>query len=197
MASSERPGDGEGAVIEAGGGRVRAAISPEPLVPEAVRARVSTPGAGAVVLFVGTVRRGNRGREVAELAYEAYAEMAAEEMARVASEAWERFGLERVDVVHRVGRLAPGDMAVAVGASAEHRDAAFEATRWAMKELKRRAPIWKRESYVDGSSEWLGEEGPGDRPSPTNGAGEGRGAGDGEEGGRDRRGTREKGEKVR
>lgn len=197
MASPERPGDGEGAVIEAEGGRVRAAISPDSLVPEAVRARVSTAGAGAVVLFVGTVRRRNREREVAELAYEAYAEMAAEEMARVGGEAWERFGLERVDVVHRVGRLAPGDMAVAVGASAEHRDAAFEATRWAMKELKRRAPIWKRESYVDGSSEWLGEEGPGAPPSPTNGAGEGRGAGDGGAGGRDRKGTREKGEKVR
>lgn len=197
MASSERPGDGEPAVIEAEGGRVRAAISPEPLVPEEVRARVSAPGAGAVVLFVGTVRRRNRGREVAELAYEAYAEMAAEEMARVGSDALERFGLERVDVVHRVGRLAPGDMAVAVGASAEHRDAAFEASRWAMKELKRRAPIWKRESYVDGSSEWLGEEGPGARPASTNAAGEDRGAGDGEEGGRGRRGTREKGEKVR
>lgn len=197
MAASDRAGDADGAVIEAEDGGVRAAISPGPLAPEEVRARVSAPGAGAVVLFVGTVRRMNRGREVAELAYEAYAEMAAEEMARVGSEARERFGLERMDVVHRVGRLVPGDMAVAVGASAEHRDAAFESTRWAMRELKRRAPIWKRETYVDGSSEWLGEEGPGALSSSPNGAGESPGAGDGEVSGRGRQGTKEKGEKVR
>lgn len=196
MAPSGGPGDGVGAVIEAGDDRVRAAISPEPLVPEAVRARVSAPGAGAVVLFVGTVRRMNRGREVAELAYEAYAEMAAEEMARVASEARERFGLERVEVVHRVGRLAPGDMAVAVGASAEHRDAAFESTRWTMQELKRRAPIWKRETYGDGSSDWLGEEGPGGRSSSTNGAGGEGGGGDGEEADPGPGVARQKGEKV-
>lgn len=196
MASPGGTGDGEGAVVEGREGRVRAAISPDPLVPEAVRARVSAPGAGAVVLFVGTVRRTNRGREVAELAYEAYADMAAEEMARVGSEARERFGLERVEAVHRVGRLAPGDMAVAVGASAEHRDAAFEATRWTMRELKRRAPIWKRETYVDGSSEWLGEEAPEARSPSTNGAGEARGAGDGEEAGPGRGRTTEKGERV-
>lgn len=161
---------GQGAVREADGGLVRAEISPEALRPEAARARVAVPGAGAVVLFVGTVRRDNRGREVAELAYEAYAEMAVEELARVGSEARGRFGLDRVDAVHRVGRLVPGDLAVAVAASARHRGPAFEATRWAMEELKRRVPIWKRESYVDGSTEWLGDGEPGPASRSTGGS---------------------------
>lgn len=158
MAGPDRAGGGSGgAVRTSGDDRVRAEISPDPLRPEESRARASAPPAGAVVLFVGTVRPRNRGRRVTGLAYEAYAEMAAEELVRVGDEARRRFGLERLDAVHRVGRLAPGDDAVAVAASAEHRGAAFEATRWVMEELKRRVPIWKQESYVDGTSEWLGD----------------------------------------
>lgn len=149
---------GAGAVQAADGGRVRAEISPTPLRPEGARDRVSATSAGAVVLFVGTVRRTNRDREVVELAYEAYAAMAAEELARVGAEARERFGLERVDAVHRVGKLAPGDPAVAVAVSSGHREAAFDGTRWLMSELKRRVPIWKRETYADGTTEWLGED---------------------------------------
>lgn len=158
MAGSGNGAPLEGAVREAAGGRVRAEISPEPLQPGAARERVGDEAAGAVVLFVGTVRRRNRDRDVAELTYEAYAEMAAEELARIATEARERHGLERVDAVHRVGRLVPGEAAVAVAASSGHREAAFEGTRWLMEELKRRAPIWKHEVYADGSSEWLGDE---------------------------------------
>lgn len=155
---------------------MRAEITPEPLRPEEARGRVSDVAAGAVVLFVGTVRRRNRERAVTELAYEAYADMAAEELLRVAGEARDRFGLDRVDAVHRVGRLAPGDEAVAVAASSGHRAAAFEGTRWLMEELKRRVPIWKRETYADGSSEWLGgqeAQAPG-APARAEEAGEGR-----------------------
>lgn len=151
-------GNGGGAVRGRDGGRVRAEISPEPLRPQEARERVAEVEAGALVLFVGTVRRSNRDREVTGLAYEAYAEMAAEELARVGEEARRRFELERVDAVHRTGRLVPGDAAVAVAVSAGHRGPAFEAARWVMEELKRRVPIWKRETYADGSSEWLGEE---------------------------------------
>lgn len=163
MTASQDGRPREGAIREAEGGRVRAEITAEPLRPEAARERVADESAGAVVLFVGTVRRRNRDRDVAELTYEAYGEMAAEELARLATEARERHGLERVDAVHRVGRLVPGEPAVAVAASSGHREAAFEGTRWLMEELKRRAPIWKHEVYADGSSEWLGEEdhGPG------------------------------------
>lgn len=162
-------GDGRGAVHRSDGDRVRAEISPEALRPEEARRRAAEPGAGAVVLFVGTVRRRNRDREVTALEYEAYGEMAAEELGRVGREARERFGLLRVEAVHRVGRLVPGDAAVAVAASSEHRAAAFEGARWLMDELKRRVPIWKRESYEDGSSEWLGGEAarPADAPSET------------------------------
>lgn len=159
MAPGARRGEaGRGVVETSDAGRVRAEISPETLRPEEARSRVGETAAGAVVLFVGTVRRSNRGREVVALAYEAYAAMAAEELARVGAEARERFGLERVDAVHRVGELAPGDAAVAVAVSSGHREAAFEAARWTMSELKRRVPIWKRETYADGTSEWLGED---------------------------------------
>lgn len=173
-ADREPRGDGRRAVRTSGDERVRVEITPEALRPEDGRTRASEVGAGAVVLFVGTVRRTNRGREVVELAYEAYAAMAAEELARVGEEARTRFGLERLDAVHRVGRLAPGDAAVAVTASAEHRGPAFEATAWVMSELKRRVPIWKRESYADGSVAWLGE----DEHGPTGSAGDGDGEGE-------------------
>lgn len=165
-----RDDGGPGAVETADGGRVRAEISPEALRPEDVREWVAETAAGAVVLFVGTVRRTNRGREVIELAYEAYAAMAVEELARVGAEARERFGLERVDAVHRVGTLAPGEAAVAVAVSSGHREAAFDAARWTMSELKRRVPIWKRESYADGTSEWLGEDAKGAPPPSGDGA---------------------------
>lgn len=157
-AGAGRGEDAEGAVETSDADRVRAEISPETLRPEEARSRVGATDAGAVVLFVGTVRRTNRGREVVELAYEAYAAMAAEELARVGAEARERFGLERVDAVHRVGKLGPGEPAVAVAVSSGHREAAFDAVRWMMSELKRRVPIWKRETYADGTSEWLGED---------------------------------------
>ena len=129
-------------------------ISRAPIDPGSF-AEASDDGAGASVTFLGTVRaHGDDGRAVAGLAYEAYEPMAVAEFERIAAEARERFGARQVAIVHRVGDVAVGDIAVAVVATAEHRAAAFDACRYAIDEVKRRAPIWKCERYADGKAAW-------------------------------------------
>jgi molybdopterin synthase catalytic subunit len=110
---------------------------------------------GAVVTFEGRVRDHNEGRAVRGLAYEAYAELAEAEGVRIIEEARSRFEIARVLCVHRVGELALGELAVWVGVSAAHRDAAFAACRYVIDEVKSRVPIWKHERYVGGETEWL------------------------------------------
>ncbi|MBO9664151.1 molybdenum cofactor biosynthesis protein MoaE [Dokdonella sp.] len=111
--------------------------------------------AGAYASFEGWVRNHNDGRAVLRLDYQAYAPLAADEGEAILAEAAGRFAVREVRCVHRVGRLAIGDLAVWVGASADHRDAAFAACRWIIDEVKRRVPIWKNEHYADGESGWL------------------------------------------
>lgn len=121
----------------------------------ALRAALESASAGAVVCFEGTVRDHNEGRAVLRLAYQAYSELAAREGAAIVAEARAQFPIERVQCVHRVGELAIGDAAVWVGVSAAHRGAAFDACRYVIDETKKRVPIWKKELYADGESEWL------------------------------------------
>ena len=110
---------------------------------------------GAVVVFEGRVRDHNEGRAVRGLAYEAYAKLAESEGARIIEEACSRFEIVQVLCVHRIGELSLGELAVWVGVSAAHRDAAFAACRYVIDEVKARVPIWKREHYVGGEAEWL------------------------------------------
>ncbi len=113
------------------------------------------PDEGASVTFLGVVRdRARDGRTVVALSYEAYESMACGEFERIEAEARERFGDIRLSIVHAVGDLAVGEIAVAVTATAGHRGAAFESCRYAIDELKRRAPIWKKERYADGNEAW-------------------------------------------
>ena len=130
-------------------------LSGEPLAPPALRAALDDPAAGAVVCFEGVVRNHNAGRAVVRLAYQSYESLALAEGERIVEEARERFGLARIHCVHRVGELEIGELAVWVGASAAHRDAAYAASRYVIDEVKRRVPIWKKEYYGDGESEWL------------------------------------------
>ena len=130
------------------------ALSPEPLDIAALIAAVADPDHGATASFVGTTRREGGLREVAELRYEAYEELAIAEMAAVAAEARARFGA-RVAVAHRVGVVGVGEASVAVAASAGHRGAAFAACRHVIDELKARAPIWKQTAYADGAASWM------------------------------------------
>jgi molybdopterin synthase catalytic subunit len=111
---------------------------------------------GGVATFLGTVREdAGDGRRVSALWYEAHEPMAIREFERIAAEARSRFGDVGIAIVHRVGRLGIGEVSVAVLAAARHRAAAFDACRYAIDELKRRAPIWKKEQYAEGGGEWI------------------------------------------
>lgn len=133
----------------------RFALAGQPFDIEPLRASLLRAEAGAYASFEGMVRDHHEGRAVAGLHYEAYAALAEAEGERILAEACERFAGVRVRCVHRVGELAVGDLAVWVGASAPHRDAAFAACRYVIDETKARVPIWKRERYADGRQEWL------------------------------------------
>ena len=123
-----------------------------------LRAALLAHGAGAYASFEGWVRDHNEGRAVAGLAYEAYAALAEAEGERVLDEARAKFAIVEVACVHRVGELALGELAVWVGVSAAHRDAAFAACRYVIDEVKSRVPIWKRERYAEGEAQWLHPE---------------------------------------
>lgn len=125
-------------------------LSDEPLDVGAVVARVSGPGMGGIVTFVGAVRDNARGREIEHLDYEAYPGMAEREMEKIASEASRRWEGVRIAIAHRAGHLVIGDIAVVVVAAAPHRAEAFEACRYAIDTLKETVPIWKREVATDG-----------------------------------------------
>jgi molybdopterin synthase catalytic subunit len=122
-----------------------------------VVAAVARPEAGALVTFVGTVRNENGGLPVTRLEYQAYASMAAKEMARIGAELSERIPGARLAVLHRVGSLAVGDAAVICAASTPHRAEAFEACRLLIDLIKARVPIWKRE-HGPGGPYWVGWE---------------------------------------
>ena len=121
----------------------------------ALQAALRDPRAGACASFEGWVRDHNDGRPVEGLHYEAYMELAQAEGAAILEEALRRFDLVDAACVHRTGDLAVGELAVWVGASAAHRDAAFAACRWIIDEVKARVPIWKRERYAGGQADWL------------------------------------------
>jgi molybdopterin synthase catalytic subunit len=117
--------------------------------------RIARRGDGGIVTFLGVVRDdAPDGRPVRALWYEAHDAMAVAEFGAIASEARERFGDVRMAMVHRIGELGVGEISVAVLAAAAHRSSAFDACRYAIDQLKRRAPIWKKELYADGSGEW-------------------------------------------
>jgi MoaE-MoaD fusion protein len=124
--------------------RIHVRVSPEPLEPAAVTARVSDPRAGAIVSFLGVTR------EVPALEYEAYAQMAERKLLEIVAAAAERHDLCSAAVEHRIGTVSLSEPSVVVAASAPHRDAAFAGAREIIDNLKAQAPIWKREA-----GEWV------------------------------------------
>ncbi|HEY9384197.1 MAG TPA: molybdenum cofactor biosynthesis protein MoaE [Gemmatimonadales bacterium] len=120
----------------------------------ALVAEVAGPERGGVASFVGLVRDHHGGRKVSALAYSAYEPMAEAICAEIIAEAASRWPV-RVALRHRLGELTIGEAAVAVAAAGNHRDEAFAACRYVIEELKRRVPIWKRETYEDGTVEWV------------------------------------------
>jgi molybdopterin synthase catalytic subunit len=141
-------------------------LSPDPLDPSALQAAMRDPRAGACATFEGWVRVRNEGRDVRALVYEAYGPLAEKEGVRILAEARDRFGLLDAVCVHRIGALAPGDLAIWVGATAEHRGAAFDACRSIVDQIKARVPIWKREGYADGGTGWINSAASGGGASP-------------------------------
>jgi len=115
--------------------------------------------AGACVTFEGRVRARNGGRAVRALDYETYAPLARKEGDRILAEARRRFSITKAVCVHRTGSLGLGDVAVWVGVTAGHRRAAFEACRYIIDQTKARLPIWKREHYAGGATEWINAAG--------------------------------------
>jgi molybdopterin synthase catalytic subunit len=118
---------------------------------EAVRSDQS----GAVVLFLGTVREMTNGRRTVALDYDAYPQMAEAKLSELETEARNRWPVDRLELVHRLGHLELGDVSVAVAVSCPHRHQAFEAARFLIDELKIRVPVWKKENWEDGTTEWV------------------------------------------
>jgi len=130
-------------------------LTESPIDASAVMAAVRSPAAGAVVLFLGTVRGTTEGRATRLLEYEAFAPMARQTLGELENEARRRWPLVDCAIVHRLGELAVGEPSVAIAASAAHREPAFEAAQWLIDQIKQVVPIWKNEHWADGASQWV------------------------------------------
>ncbi len=130
-------------------------LTPEPIDSARVLATVSSTHAGAVLLFLGTVRDTTADRHTESLDYECYLDMARNKLAELEAEARRRWPLIECALVHRLGHMLPGEASVAVAVSSPHRQAAFEAGKWLIDTLKEVVPIWKRENWADGTHEWV------------------------------------------
>lgn len=133
-------------------------IQSEPIDTFALTNEVGDLDAGAVVLFVGTTRRMTGEKETVKLEYDCYRPMAEAELTMLRNQAMQRWPLKCCGIVHRIGVVENGQASVAVAVSSPHRVQAFEAAQWVMDTLKRNVPIWKREQWTDGSTEWVHPE---------------------------------------
>lgn len=135
-------------------------LTHEPIDYQALTESVRSNHAGAVVLFLGTVREMTHGRQTVALDYEAYPEMAEAKLAELLAAARAKWPIVEVAIVHRLGHLGLGDVSVAVAVSTPHRHQAFEAGQYLIDRLKEVVPIWKKENWSDGTTEWVhpGEE---------------------------------------
>ena len=139
-------------------------VSHDPIEVGNLTSHVAAPAAGAVVVFLGTVRdhspaRGDQPAKtgVSHLEYEAYDDVVVTKIGEIVAEARDRWSVVRVAAVHRVGELAVGEVSVGVAVSSAHREDAFLAARYVIDELKHRAPIWKKEHW-DGGAQWVRED---------------------------------------
>ena len=118
---------------------------------------VTDPEAGAIATFIGTTRNNNEGRTVIALDYDGYTQMAEKELARIGDEAKKRWQICRMAIVHRLGPVQITEASVVIAVSSGHRDAAFAACRFAIEEIKRTVPIWKKEVF-EGGEVWIGTQ---------------------------------------
>ena len=146
-------GDEVALIPPVSGGAFR--VTDQPLSLDTAVAEVADERAGAIATFTGTVRRQSRGREVTQLEYEAYTEMAEDVMAQLAHDLQKRYELCAVAIHHRVGTLGIGEASVVIAVSAPHRQDALAACKDAIDRLKETVPLWKKEVY-EGGEEWIG-----------------------------------------
>jgi molybdopterin synthase catalytic subunit len=134
---------------------MRTALVRRAIDATAVLREAASTSNGAGILFVGTVRETSDGRPVTGITYRAYEPMAERVLQAIADEAGGRFGTTDIVIEHRLGRLALGEISVAIAVAHPHRAEAYDASRYIIEQLKRRVPIWKLEEYVDGTREWV------------------------------------------
>ena len=130
-------------------------ITQEPILLEKFFSFTANPACGAVATFAGIVRNHDHGCAVMKLYYECYPPMANKMMGELIRRARERWPVDEIRALHRVGELQIGEAAVAIAVSAAHRDEAFLACRFMIEGIKREAPIWKKQIFHDGSGEWV------------------------------------------
>ena len=130
-------------------------LQESPLDPGGAATFLYTPDAGGVDLFIGTTRRWTDGKETLKLEYECYPAMARAEIERLLEEAQARWPIQRACVLHRLGEVPVAEASVIIGVATAHRAEAFAATRYLIDTLKQQVPIWKREVYTDGETEWV------------------------------------------
>jgi len=130
-------------------------LTKEPIDTAEVLKNVQSSRAGAVVLFLGTTREITGNRRTTSLDYECYSEMASAKLKELEVEATQRWGVQECIIVHRLGKLCIGEASVAVAVSTAHRQDAFEAGKWLIDTIKEVVPIWKKENWADGTTQWV------------------------------------------
>ncbi|MBM7644007.1 molybdopterin synthase catalytic subunit [Scopulibacillus daqui] len=128
-----------------------------PIAVQDVINKVIDPNAGAINTFIGTVREMTNGKKTLYLEYEAYIPMAEAQLKRIGGEIKSKWPESRTAITHRIGRLNISDVAVVICVSTPHRDAAFQASRYAIERIKEIVPIWKKEYWEDGEF-WVGDQ---------------------------------------
>ena len=132
-------------------------VTHQPLNLQELVDYVTDPGAGAIATFIGTTRNNNEGRKVMALDYDSYPEMAEKELKRIGEDASKKWQICRMAIAHRVGPVQITQASVMIAVSSAHREAAFAACRFAIEEIKKTVPIWKKELY-EGGELWIGTQ---------------------------------------
>jgi molybdopterin synthase catalytic subunit len=132
-------------------------VTHSPIALDELIAHVTDPEAGAIATFIGTSRNHNEGRRVVALDYDGYAEMAEKELARIGEAARSKWPICRIAIIHRLGPVQITEASVIIAVSSAHREAAFAACRFAIEEIKKTVPIWKKEVF-EGGEVWIGTQ---------------------------------------
>ncbi|MEC1178749.1 molybdenum cofactor biosynthesis protein MoaE [Metasolibacillus meyeri] len=132
-------------------------ITDKPIDIEQVRGKVVSRNAGAITVFIGTVREMTKGKKTLHLEYQAYIPMAIKMFEQIAKEINERWSDAQIAISHRIGQLEISDIAVVIAVSSPHRKVAYEANEYAIDRIKQIVPIWKKEHWEDGT-EWIGDQ---------------------------------------